>query len=322
MPENRRPVGGPDGADGRLNLLRLRILNEFERSGVLDVDSWVEQSPEYADQIREFAASFRDDVDDDIRLPLDLPGSAVRETIQMSRDIAEQMFAQAGHDLDRWLGAEIQNSRREGAHRLPLLEADWVAGREVMYPWTAGQLLRMGVRTDHFRTQKTTYLLEKALGWGLFTQHKRTAAGRYDPEIPEPGGIEDLAVEKRYLKRVSGSRYYQLGTRIQDLDIEVDQFVPDVDLAVRLIKRLSRIEKDTLETWTTVEDAAEYLVANNKRVSVPAVRVAIVALWGKKNGHAKLNAANFDSASIIEALRSLGKLGYIPEDRIDVLHAS
>jgi hypothetical protein len=312
--------GGVGRAGESLDSVRLRMLRELEQTGTLDAGPWVARFPHFGQELRAFASSLEAyDESDSVPEPVDAPESD-RAVVRMSRDAAERMARDQGHDPDLLLGAMLRALRKARGPRYQWSQEEFEAARAVLFPWAAGQLLGTGTATDHFRAQKTVCLLEQAFALGLFTRHVRTAAGRYDPEIREPGGIEDSAVDAGYLVRAQGSRYYMAGPHIADLDSEVDQILPDVDLAQRLIRRLALVPKTRLETWVTVEDAAKHLMSTRKRVDVPGVQNAILNLWGRVNGARKLEQAHFRPHRIMDALRSLVNLGFLPEDRISWLH--
>jgi hypothetical protein len=217
--------------------IEMEMIDERERTGHVDPELWVTRHPEFRERIEHFAEALNStgriaDVPPGPEIWRD-EGNLVRNA---SWDGLEHMFRNAGHDPDLILGHELRRARIE-ARPMPSGRSPATPQfrRAVVYTWVIDALLRHTGRADRFLTQKITYFLERALELDLFTEHRRMAAGKYDPSAryddaepiassPDKGWIT-IAQETQFLP----------GPNLSDIHKYAPRYIGAVPVADRLV---------------------------------------------------------------------------------------
>jgi len=299
--------------------IEMEMFDERDRTGSVDPEPWAARHPELREEIVRLAEEMNSD-----EWIVDLPPSPEiwhdhgNVALEAMWSGLEGMLSDAGHDPDLLLGYELKRARTEARPTSGAFSTKPLSFRRaVVYTWVIDALLRHHGRADRFLTQKITYFLERALDLDLFTEHRRMAAGKYDPSAryvdaepiashPDQGWIT-IEQEKRFLP----------GPNLADIHKYAPEYIGPVSLADRLVRRLLRQSRNELETWTTVEDAALTLIDRRERVTVPAVVETIRKTW-REAGEAKLKKSYFSHASIAKALKHLIALGFLDEEKVDL----
>lgn len=322
--ESRPSEGGSPANQGKqmskdLVEIEMEMFDERDRTASVDPEPWAARHPELREEIVRLAEKLNSD-----DWVVDLPPSPKiwhdegNVALEAMWSGLEGLLSNAGHDPDLLLGHELKRARTE-ARPTPkaFFPTPLEFRRTVVYTWVIAALLRHRSRADRFLTQKITYFLERALKLNLFTEHRRMAAGKYNPSA-RYDDAEPIASspEKGWITIEQKTRFLP-GPNLAEIHEYAPHYIGSVSLANRLIRRLLRQSRDELETWTTVENAALTLIGRRERVTVPAVVETILQTCGNA-GRAKRAKPYFSDRAITEALRHLVALGFLNEETVDL----
>ena len=282
---------------------KLHIADEYERTGQVVLDPWLDRLPQAAADLLAFAFALEGS-------PRRADWSGRGEWIDEGA-VAERALANACKGVEgpsataeRRLGGELAAIRayppppHSGKAQPPFKRA-------AINAWVVDRLRGERPGTSRIAAQKTTYLLERSLGLGLFTEHQRMPFGPYDPTAKYKDA-EPIGKQQGWI--LSSGYDLLAGPKIEAVYRFAPNYLRSVDLAERLVRLLAERSPWELETWATVEAAASGLAATDEPVNAQSVRAALARIpaW-----EAKLKRSNFSLLAIQDALEHLARLGLV-----------
>ncbi len=153
-----------------------------------------------------------------------------------------------------------------------------------------------GSRVSRLAAQKVSYLLEQAMGLGVFVEHNQKPLGPYDSNSRYKDA-EPMAKTKGWLT-VSRTEL-----KASALKPEMAKFlrgyVHSESMATRFVERLSGFSDDQLETIATVHWVERDLATADAKLEVDSIleQLARTPVWKPK-----LARSNFSRSSVSEAL--------------------
>jgi hypothetical protein len=290
--------------------IKHRILLEFEQSGQVDLKEWTGRFPQYSDEIVDFifwaelTARIEESAAGPYKDPNQVATRAIRWAIQESFDQPTQPSSVAEDSLRVALAHARKRhvSVPKGKRAAPL-----PFRRAAVYTWVCSELLQEYPRPTRYAVGKISYLLEIGLDLGLFTTHKKKAAGPYDPAL-RYRDAEPIAVEQQRWLVAEGTSY-EPGPDIDKAMQYAPRYLKDLAAARALVHYCSNVSGPFLETWTTVLMATQDLDREGRPATIDAIREHIASFdeWA-----AKLQKKHFTSKSIEDALGLSRRLGLIP----------
>lgn len=286
-----------------LDQAKLALADEYERTGRVALDAWLERLPQHAAELLDFAFALDDS-------PRRVSGSGDDEWVDEG-GVAERALAHACSQLARSESdveptlalrmAQLRSVPRppSGGKAPPSFK------RAVINAWVVEQMRREQPGVSRIAVQKTTYLLERSLDLGLFKEHQRMRFGPYDPAAKYKDA-EPIGITQGWIVR-SG---YNLnaGPNIANVHRYASNYLPSVEVATMLVQLLAERTPWELETWATVEAVATDLQAAGESVSAASILAALgqVPAWRDK-----LKRPNFSPRAIDAALQHLTRLGLL-----------
>lgn len=282
---------------------KLHLADEYERTGQVVLDLWLNRLPEAAADLLAFAFALEGS-------PLRADWSGEGEWVDEGA-VAEDAIASACRRVEepdaiaeRRLGEEMSAIRayppppQTGKARPPFKRA-------AINAWVVDRLRGNQPGTSRIAAQKTTYLLERSLGLGLFTEHQRMPFGPYDPTAKYKDA-EPIGTKQGWI--ISSGHDLLAGPNIGAVYRFAPNYLRSADVAERLVRLFAARSPWELETWATVEAAASDLAAIGEPVNAQSVRAALARIpaW-----EAKLKRRNFSLQAIKAALEHLSRLGLV-----------
>lgn len=311
---NQRDAALRETMADSLDLIKLDLLSEYERSGRIDIAEWVKRYPVHRDELVDFWLWMKGtrSLPDELTEPETLDSSEIAVYHQALRDaclavtFGREWLKPAVDDpehakLDA-LASELEKLRRKSRS----VRDPRIAFRKaVVLTWIVDRLQRSRPRVTRLAAQKTAYLLEQAMSLGAFLEHDRKPLGPYDSKA-RYRDAEPIARQKGWLQ-VSGTTL-QAGEDLSDLTRFTRAYLRSESVAASLVDFLSRFSDDELETLATVHWIARELSTARCDVSTASVlgELARTAEW-----KAKLSRPNFSASAIEGALRFLGDVRLI-----------
>ncbi|HYR09254.1 MAG TPA: hypothetical protein VEQ60_15830 [Longimicrobium sp.] len=301
-----------------IDSIKHKMVEEHEQTGEVDLERWLDESPDLPDELLEYATLLNlmgPDEDEDVRPEPSLWVDHGNVAKNAMRQAMEGLLEQGGHDPDLLLGYELSQAK-ENARPVPphVSPATPAFRRAVVYTWTIDVLLRTRGEANRKGAQKITYLLERALELDLFTRHKREAAGVYDHEARYVDAEPISIGERGWLAYTDSETRFMAGPNLAAGLDYAERYIGDLYVAERFAVRLARLSDAELETWTTVDSCAVTLMNAGRPVTVEAVKQV---LRGDKKWKHKLTQPNFTDTAIQEAIGHLVSLGLIPPEAAD-----
>src|ERR1700752_2125133 len=307
MSRSRRPTADPKSRD--IERIKLELLGEYEREGLVDIAQWTRRFPEHREELIAYWMWLRGtprladiDLAQSVATHDDIAEHALNQAcmaVSLGRQWLEAAVDADG-DAEGKLGLEMERLRLKSFGQTGT--APKAFRRAVVYSWVVSVLGERSVRVSRLATQKATYFLERGLSLGLFTEHQRKPLGPYDHQARYKDA-EPIASKKGWL-RVSGSTF-EAGEQSSELSRYVGRYVRSEDLARRLLAVLARVSDSELETWATVDWAGRVLSAQGHAIAAVDVRriFSQTPEW-----HGKLRRQNFREAAIARAIDRLSRL--------------
>jgi hypothetical protein len=282
---------------------KLELADEYERTGQLVIGLWLDRLPEAAAELLAFAFALEGSPRSAELLG---GGEWIDEGAVAERALASacSRVEEPSAIAERRLGKEMAAIRayppppQTGKAQPPFKRA-------AINAWVVDRLRGDQPGTSRISAQKTTYLLERSLGLGLFTEHQRMPFGPYDPTAKYKDA-EPIGLKQGW---ITFSGYDLLaGPKIGAVYRFAPNYLRSADVAERLVRLLAERSPWELETWATVEAAAADLAASGQPVDAPSVRAALARIpaW-----EAKLKRRNFSIQAIQDALEHLVRLGLV-----------
>jgi hypothetical protein len=286
-----------------------QILLELERSGRVDLKSWTGRFPQYSDEILDFIfwAELTASIEESTAGPYEDPNRVASRAIQWAIQESFNQPTQASSASEDSLRVALAHARKrhvsvpkdKRAAPLPFRRA-------AVYTWVCSELLQESPRPTRYAVGKISYLLEIGLELGLFTTHKKKAAGPYDPAL-RYRDAEPIAVEQQRWLVAEGTSY-EPGPNIDKAVQYAPRYLKDLAAARAFVHYCSNVSGPFLETWTTVLMAAQDLERKGRPATVDAIQGQIGSFdeWA-----AKLRKKHFTSRAIEDALGLSRRLGLI-----------
>lgn len=296
---------------------------EFLRTGTVDVTEWVRRHPEHRAEILEYRldlewAPTAQEIEEEqgpwpdlgaARTALTRHGQAIAlgdawlQDAVLEEGDQEETENAAVADPDADLAREL--SRVRAAGYVQTGKAPQPFRKAVILTWGVKQLAARDRRTTRFTMTKVSYLLEQALGLGVFEQHTRQRWGPYD-SASKYRDAEPIIRRSKYL--VIRGTSFEPGPKIDDVEKYVARYLHEPEIAARLLARLASLTDPELETWTTVHWAAAELLESEQTIEPEGIRgyLAEQVEWKPK-----LQQSNFRLEQIETALAGLRRLGLL-----------
>ena len=288
-----------------VNDIKAEMLAEHEKHGRVDVRSWLARFPDLPNDLLEFAcwlelSSNLETELENVENLTDEGGVAenlLREGLQkLSAGVAEKE-----RRLAVLLAQErnlVARQRNKGKARAPFRKA-------AVQTWVFDQLRGDRDRVSRYVTYKTVYLVERALDLGLFTSYRRMKAGPYDPQL-RYRDAEPIARDNHWIV-VEGLDLLP-GRNIGQVYKYAPSYLGGGRAVGSLIRFLSQVLPWDLETLTTVDTAAQALLARRQPVTAETVAAFLAADPEWKD---KLHKQHFSISRINAAIEHLSRLGLL-----------
>jgi hypothetical protein len=299
---------------------------EFLRTGTVAVAEWVRQYPEHRAEIIEYRldlelAPTAQEIEAEqgpwpdvgaARVALTRHGQAIGLGDAWLQDsVAEEggdEEVEEGIDPDTELARELARVRSTGY--LQEGKTSQAFRKAVVITWSVKRLAARNRRTSRFTMTKVCYLLEQAMGLGVFQQHTRQRWGPYD-SASKYKDAEPIIRRGNYLL-IRGTSF-EPGPNVDKVEAYASGYLHEPNVAERLLDRLSSLSDQELETWTTVHWAATDLLEGEHTYDQEAISRY---LGEHSEWRPKLSQANFRAERIEAALSGLRRLGLLPEPAI------
>ena len=282
---------------------KVQLADEYERTGQVTLTTWLDRLPQYAAELMGFAFALEGS-------PRQSDGT-YRENWLDEGSVAEAALANACSQVEepavlaqRRLG-ELMAAVRASPRPPSSGRAQPPFKRAAIHAWVVDRMRGNQPGTSRLGVQKITYLLERSLDLGLFTEHQRMRFGPYDPTAKYKDA-EPIGTKQGWIIR----KGYDLltGPEIAKVHQYAPNYLRAVDLAEELIRLLAPRTVWELETLATVEAVASDMAATGEAVDAAAVRAALARTPSWKD---KLKRRNFSLQAIQDALDQLGRLGLL-----------
>jgi len=294
-----------------IDLVKFELLSEYDRTGKIDITVWVNRHPALRDEIIDFwlwARGTRASAEEKAG-PFDASDADITEKTLRNALLAVNLGRQwlvpgvepESIELDK-LAMELKSIREKPGQRS---RAPVAFRKAVVCTWVVSRLQKRRPTVSRLAVQKTTYLLEWALGRGIFFEHDRKPLGPYDYKARYKDA-EPIARKKGWLT-ITGTTL-----RAADDMTEVDRFasryVRSEKLAGQLLDWLAAYSDSQLETLATVHWTVRELTGGDRDMSIDAIERALASAPEWRD---KLSRANFSPDRLREAVGLLHKLRLI-----------
>lgn len=300
-----------EGMAETLDLIRLELLSQYERSGQINIGEWVSRYPAHRSELIDFWMWLKEapSADNDVAEILDHSDIEVNEeavqniclAVTLGREWLKPGVETESGSLDRLadeLGAIRAKPLNVRDARLPFRKA-------VVCTWVVAQLQQKRPRVTRLAAQKVTYLLEQAMALGIFVQHKRKPLGPYDSSARYTDA-EPIARQKGWLQ-VNGTEL-RASEDISGINRFVPGYLRSQEVATRLVDALADFSDAQLESIATTLWIAHELKRAEKEITSASVAGALAATPEWKP---KLARQNFSATHVEGALTFLRQLRLI-----------
>lgn len=291
--------------------IKFELLSEYDRTGKIDITAWVNRYPAHRDEIIDFwlwargtRASAEEKLGPFDAVDADITERSLRNAC-LAVNLGPQWLAPAVEpesiELDK-LGRELESIRQKPQHKS---RASLAFRKAVVCTWVVSRLQEKRPSVSRLAVQKTSYLLEWALGLGIFVEHSRKALGPYDYKARYKDA-EPIARKKGWLT-ITGTRL-RAAADLSEVDRFAGRYIRSEKLAGQLIDCLSDYTDSQLETLATVHWTVRELADGGRDTSVAAIEHALASTpeW-----RSKLSRPNFSPDRLREAIVFLSKLRLI-----------
>jgi hypothetical protein len=294
--------------------VRSRMQRELEESGFLDSRRWLQEFPEYASEIRGFVLAGIEEGP----VPDWAPGEQEAYETAAARAIAD-----AGREAKLRV-TEMRLGRRIAAvlRREPLPEGSTRNyARALLMAFTVHHLYERDPWVDRVKLYKSLYLLEEAVGPGVFTTFEVTTYGLFDADLKH--GEDDA--EKRGIRSgwididpKVGDRpdLFLPGPKTAEATAKARDYLPDAELAQEFLTLIGRFSGWTLGAWQTIHLVGKRLTERGAVIDLASVKIGILeeSAWQDS----KFGFREFHDDAIEEALEHLSRLRLLPADMINL----
>jgi hypothetical protein len=308
-PTHDPPSPPVDTMHDDLERIKQDLLARYESGAPIDIAAWTMQFPTFREEILDYwmwlegTPRLRDmdmtqSPDSDDTIAYEAIRDACLSVLVDPRGLVESVDPDAGADKD--LGAQLAQVRELPSYARGRAPKEF--RRAVVYTWIVQVLAPQRERVSRLAAQKVAYLLEQALGLGLFTDHEPKLLGPYDSRV-KYRDAEPIAAKQGWINVQAAS----LEPQRVDVKFEryLHRYLPSEALARSFVTRLGRLTDEQLETWATVLWAGRALVVRGAPVTTDTVKSF---LHDNVEWRPKLKRENFSSERIAEALARLSQL--------------
>jgi hypothetical protein len=291
-----------------LDLIKLELLSQYERSGRIDIGEWVKRHPIHRDELIDFWMWLKGTREPEVDAPEPLDRSEIeayeeslrntclavtfgREWLKPAADPNATQFDTLADEL----AMLRQRPRQERVQHVAFRKA-------VVCTWVVARLQQTRPRVTRLAVQKVTYLLDQAMALGIFVEHDRKPLGPYDSKA-RYRDAEPIARKKGWLQ-ITGT-ILRASSDLAALSQYVSKYVRSEPVATRFVECLAPLPDDQLETLATTYWIARELESAKNEVTVASVAHALAST---KEWKAKLMRRNFTEARLAEALSFLHQL--------------
>lgn len=279
--------------------VKFRMLGELEKFGSIQLSRWLEDYHEHASEIAQFAfwaelsslnnISIDDDAWEDERGVASATLSFWHSSLDDPDIIPPTLKDQLRESRNRI------RARASGKTSVEFKKASVIA-------WIVDQ---HGKPVSRYRVHKEAYTLERCLNLGIFSGYQKMPLGPYDPKLKYRDG-EPIAKKQKMLQ-IRG-HIMTAGQEIEKCRKYAPGYLVNTELAQILIKYLSRLNDEELETLTTV-DAICLEISHSPDESL--LETIKTYLQASREWRSKLSKRAFTDSEINTALFRLNSLGII-----------
>lgn len=291
--------------------IKFELLSEYDRTGKVDITIWVNRYPSHRDEIIDFWLWARGTrVSPEERAgPFDSVDADITEESLRNACLAVNFGPQwlsaavdpESTDLER-LGMELESLREKSGQKS---KAPVAFRKAVVYTWVVSRLQKKRPSVSRLAVQKTTYLLEWAMGLGIFAEHDRKPLGPYDYKARYKDA-EPIARKKGWLT-ITGTNL-RAAADLSEVDRSAARYLRSGKLAGELLDSLAGCSDSQLETLATVHWTGRELAGGDHEMSIDAIERALASTPEWRD---KLSRENFSPARLRDAVAFLRKLRLI-----------
>lgn len=293
--------------------VRIRMQRELDESGFLDTRRWLRDFPQYTAEIQEFVLADLDQGPD----PDSLPGEREAYDGAMADGIADALNEARLRGRELRLGARIAAVAR----REPLPEGSTRNyARALLMAFTVSRLYERIPWVDRVKLYKALYLLEEAVGSGVFTSFEVTAYGLFDLDLRHAeDDAEDRGLRARWIeldpkKTEDRSDLFLPGPKATEALARAPDYLPDPPLAEDFLDLIAGYDGWTLAAWQTIHAVGKKLAERGGTIDVESVKAAIRAEEAWRGN--KLGFPEFTDDGIEESLQHLARLRLLPGESV------
>ena len=292
-----------------LERIKQELLARYETGEPIDIAAWTMRFPVHRDELLDYwmwlagtprlrEMDMNQSPDSDDTIVYEAVRDACLAVLVDPRVLAESVDPNAGADEE--LGAQLARVRELPSSARGRAPKEF--RRAVVYTWIVQVLAPQRERVSRLAAQKVAYLLEQAMGLGLFTDHEAKLLGPYDSRV-KYRDAEPIAAKQGWI--------YVQGASLEPQSVDakferyLHRYLSSEPLARCFVTRLGRLTDEQLETWATVLWAGHALAAKGAPVTTDTVKSF---LYDKHEWRPKLKRENFASVPIAEALACLSQL--------------
>jgi hypothetical protein len=291
--------------------IKFELLSEYDRTGEIDIATWVNRYPAHRDEIIDFwlwakgtRASPQEKAGPFNAVDTDITEESLRNAC-LAVNLGPQWLSATvdpeSVELDK-LGRELKSIRDKPRQKT---KAPVAFRKAVICTWVVSRLQAKRPIVSRLAVQKTTYLLEWALGLGIFVEHGRKPLGPYDYKA-RYRDAEPIARDKGWLT-ITGTTL-RAADNLSEVDRFAGRYIRSEKLADQLIECLSDYSDSQLETLATVHWIIRELADRGRDISIDAIESALASTPEWRD---KLSRANFSLDRLREAVALLHKLRLI-----------
>ncbi|WP_420128153.1 hypothetical protein [Longimicrobium sp.] len=293
--------------------VRTRMERELGESGFLDTRRWLRDFPQYTAEIQEFVLAGIEQAS----APDWAPGEREAYDAAVADGIADALNQARLRAREMKLGARIAAVAR----REPLPEGSTRNyARALLMAFTVYRLYERIPWVDRVKLYKALYLLEEAVGPGVFTSFEVTAYGLFDLDLrhaeddAEDRGMRAGWIELDPKKTEDRSDLFLPGPKAAEAVVRAPDYLPDPPLAEEFLDLIAGFDGWTLAAWQTIHAVGKALAERGATIDVESVTAAIRAEEAWQGN--KLGFPEFTDDGIEESLQHLARLRLLPGENI------
>jgi hypothetical protein len=292
--------------------IKCELLERYEAGSVVDIFDWVSRYPQCREELLDFwvwlaGTPLLSEIETETR-PEERDQIAVDAVRQACLAISfGPQWLDKSFDFDPAEDDELGSalSQIRGKPYRFQGRASKAFRKAVVYAWIVQRLAPRRKQVTRLAAQKVSFVLERALCLGLFTDHQQKPLGPYDHKA-KYRDAEPIATRSGWML-VQGSDL-EPGEFAEKLCQYLPRYVRSESLALRLIERLERLADEELEVWATVIWAADAITVAGEKITVEALQsfLARSPEWSPK-----LRRASFCADALSSTLERLARLRLI-----------